>query len=423
MSNVRCVNDVGEGTFSGLLTGKQIKEYDLIVPIEDDNLQDASYDLTLGDRHYLYEDTGKWNAVFLGKSHDLIKANTGFSPGSPLELTAPRRGGGKLVIPPFGSAIVQLNETIDLRTVAQKKRLLIAGRFDLKLKSIYKGIISQQATQVEPCYKGKLYCFLHNLGSQEVILEMGEPLATIEFSFVGQGLGEKIRADIIDETIKKKVAKFENSKFSEPKEGITDIRWLYERNMLPHECGIAPIYNLVIGNVGEAVTKHLEKSDTIDRLVERVGNRLNEKQNMMKIVISLVATVITFFATSFLMNVSAELRYFSEELAFLGDSISGDVDPAILQAVEDHTSALEQLRQCQLIAVVVFSVIVVALLLILCFTYMRPRYEQKWEHKRRAMEAKCEYRQAKEQKKKGRKANDKKKIKDNKKSALGTGSE
>ena len=385
--------------FSGLLTGIQIQEYKLISPISNNNLQDASYDLTIGDRHYLYEDTGNWNAVFLGNSNDLIKANAGFSPGSPLELSAPRRGGSKLIIPPFGSAIVQLNETIDLRTVAQEKHLLIAGRFDLKLKSIYKGIISQQATQVEPCYKGKLYCFLHNLGSQEVILKMGEPLATIEFSFAGQGLDEKTRKEIIDTTIEKKMAKFENSKFSEPKEGITDIRWLYERDMLPHECGIAPIYNLVIGNVGEAVTKHLEKSDTIDHLVEQVGNRLNERQNMIKIVISLIAAVITFFATGFLINVSAELRYFSEELAFWGDSISGNFDPAILQAVEEHTRELEQLRQYQIISVVVFSVIVVVLLLILCFIYMRPRYEQKWEHKRRAMEAKSEYLQAKIQKK------------------------
>lgn len=173
--------------------------------------------------------------------------------------------------------------------------------------------------------------------------------------------------------------------------------------MLPRECGIAPIYNLVIGNVGEAVTKHLEKSDTIDHLVERVGNRLLEKQNMIKIVISLVTAVITFFGTSFLINVCAELRYFSEELAFFGDSISGNFDPAILQAIEEHTSALEQLRQCQMIAVIVFSAIVVVLLLILCFIYMRPQYEQKWEHKRRAMEAKHEYRQAKERKKIGNK--------------------
>ena len=399
MPNARCVKDVGEEVFSGLLTGRQIKEYCLIIPIKDKNLQDASYDLTVGDRHYLYEDTGNWKAIFLGASNDLIKANDGFSPGSPFELTATRRGGGKLVIPPFGSTIVQLNETVDLLTVAQERQMLIAGRFDLKLKSIYKGIISQQATQVEPCYKGKLYCFLHNLGSQEVILKMGDPLATIEFSFAGQGLSEEIRKQIIDETIKEKNTKFENSKFSKPQEGITDIRWLYERDMLPRECGIAPIYNLVIGNVGEAVTKHLEKSDTIDHLVERVGNRLLEKQNMIKIVISLVTAVITFFGTSFLINVCAELRYFSEELAFFGDSISGNFDPAILQAIEEHTSALEQLRQCQMIAVIVFSAIVVVLLLILCFIYMRPQYEQKWEHKRRAMEAKHEYRQAKERKK------------------------
>ena len=383
--------------FSGLLTGTQIEKYCLISPIKKDNLKDASYDLTVGDRHYLYEDTGNWKAIFLGTSDALDKANAGLPPGSPLELTAPRRGGGKLIIPPFGSAIVQLNETIDLRTVAQNEHLLIAGRFDLKLKSIYKGIISQQATQVEPCYKGKLYCFLHNLGSQEVILTIGEPLATIEFSFAGQGLEERKRTKIINETINTTIEKYKNSKFSQPQEGIIDIRWLYERNMLPHECGIAPIYNLVIGNIGETVTKYLEKSNTIDHLVERIESRLTEKQNILKIVISLIATVIAFFSTSFLIDVKAELRYFSEELAFLTDSMSGNFDPAILEAIEDHTKELEQLRQYQLNSVVVFSAIIIVLLLIMCFVYMRPKYEQKWEHKRRAMEAKREYKKAKKQ--------------------------
>lgn len=57
----------------------------------------------------------------------------------------------------------------------------MAGRFDLKLSTIYKGLISQQATQVEPCYYGRLFCFVHNLSSKEIHLKHKDKVATIEF--------------------------------------------------------------------------------------------------------------------------------------------------------------------------------------------------------------------------------------------------
>lgn len=396
---------------SGLLTGEQIESYELIRGnnMNRNNCKSASYDLTIGDRHYLYEDSGNWKAVFLGSSNELNTANNGFNSDSPLLLSAPRRGATELIIPPFGSAIVQLDETVDLYNVITKKNVVIAGRFDLKLKSIYKGLISQQATQVEPGYIGKLYCFVYNLGSQEVVLKKGDGFATIEFYFVSSNPKE----DINNPTNGSNREGESNSKYSGQFckgteaggqcRGIYDIRWLYEQGMLPKECGMAPIHNLVNGNINDAVAKNLERSDTIDRLAEHVGNRLNEKQNAIKIIISLVAAIITFFATSFLININAELRYFQEELAFFSDLNSGELGYEALQAIEEHTNMLEHLRQCQQLSLLIFSALIVGLLLILFFAYMRPRYKRKWEQKRQAMEAKYEYKQVKKELKEKRK--------------------
>ena len=414
----------GGNASSGLLTDKQIEHFHLIREYNRENCKPASYDLTIGDRHYLYEDSGNWKAVFLGSSNGLNEANEKFGPDSPLLLSAPRRGATELIIPPFGSAIIQLDETIDLYNLNKQEcqnDVLIAGRFDLKLKSIYKGLISQQATQVEPGYIGKLYCFVYNLGSQEVVLKKGDGFATIEFYFVSSNSIE----DNNKLTNGSNRDGGSNSKYSGQFcrgteaggqcRGIYDIRWLYEQGMLPKECGMAPIYNLVNGNINDAVAKHLERSDTIDRLAQHVGNRLNERQNAIKIIISLVAAIITFFATSFLISINAELRYFQEELAFFGDLNSGGLGYEALQAIEEHTNTLEHLRQCQQLSLLIFSALIVGLLLILFFAYMRPRYKRKWEQKRQAMEAKYEYKQVKKelkekkkQEKEGQKTKDQK---------------
>ena len=78
---------------------------------------------------------------------------------------------------------------------------MIVGRFDLKIKAIYKGLISQQATQVEPCYKGKLYCFIHNLTAKEIRLQREEAIATIEFSYAGASTDKEEINNIIKEQL------------------------------------------------------------------------------------------------------------------------------------------------------------------------------------------------------------------------------
>lgn len=381
----------GNDICGGLLSEQEIQNHQLIQQISSNCLQTASYDLTVGDRHFLYAESGSWQAVFLGSVDDLKTANAEIDPGSPLLLSHPAHGGNRLVIPAFGSAVVQLAETVDLYTVAEKESLLVAGRFDLKLKAIYKGLISQQATQVEPCYQGKLYCFLHNLGTQEIVLEKGEKLVTIEFSYVGQQLEEHERKQIIASTIAKNKQKYVKSRFADER-GITDIRWLHECGMLPKACGIAPIYRLVHHNVGKAVEKHLETSDVVEKLAERVDSKMSEKQSAIKIVLALITAVITFFAGGFLIDVMAELRYFREELAFFAESTVQN--QASLQAIQAHTEKLAEQRFFILGCSIACISVIVVLLLVLFWRFLGPQYEQKWERKQKAREAKRRYRQS-----------------------------
>ncbi len=339
---------------SGLLSWNEIIEYGLILKSNDTAITDTdfkedeqkpsgSYDLSVGDRHFLFQSNGEWKPVFLGDLSSLEEENKNLTDES-FHLQLSEDGPEHLVIPPFCSAIIQLDETVDLYSVAKDKKLMIAGRFDLKLSAIYKGLISQQATQVEPCYRGKLYCFVYNLGKKEIVLEKGSKVATIEFSYVGQNLDIENRSTKISDTINyNSTTKYGNKKhFSHSvKEGsrieytgIGDIRWLKEVGKLPDECGIAPIYSLVTGKINDHVDTHLEKSSTIDLITDRVSNRIKEKESLLRIILTLVLAIITFFTTNLVIEVRSELRYFSEELAFFSDNY------ASLIALSEENEAL-----------------------------------------------------------------------------------
>lgn len=413
---------------SGVLSYEDIKLLKLILEPSDKCEQIASYDLRLGSKHFVFEESGKWKAVFLGEPDELAEENEGITDPS-LILCLPHQGAGNLVIPAFGSAIIELEEVIDLYSAA-KRGILVSGRFDLKLKSIYKGLISQQATQVEPCYKGKLYCFIHNLGSNAVSIQRHEKIATIEFSYVniesdgtkkstarGARKGDstvrcsvKVKADrkndaeIITEYIAKTIEENDRKFANAPRfalidgegknaTGIGDVRWLFIQGMLPTECGMAPIFNLANGKVEAAVEDYLGKSDTVDKLSNRVGDRISEKQNAIKIVVSLVVAVITFFTTGFLTEVMAELRYFREELTFFAESSAREyMSQGALNAIEDHTKELQLFREKIVNWSVIAIIIIVGLLLILFFVYMRPMYERKWQHKQKKIESKSLFR-------------------------------
>jgi deoxycytidine triphosphate deaminase len=160
-------------TEGGLISGKLIDEWGLIAQGYDKQkaLQRSSYDLHLGDYHCVTNKKGEWEYLFIGEEKDAHY----------LSFDLPIGDSHAIIIPPFGSAIIQLNECIDTLSVFINRQILVAGRFDLKLSTIYKGLISQQATQVEPCYYGRLFCFVHNLSSKEIHLKHKDKVATIEF--------------------------------------------------------------------------------------------------------------------------------------------------------------------------------------------------------------------------------------------------
>ncbi len=230
---------------SGLLTRYEIDKYGIIKApsydgknwkingteidgnLENNLYQPSSFDLTLGHASYVYgnayEDK-KWNPGYIGPS---CLNETGLNDGDFIKYTEDQKNPGCLIIPPFGSALVQLNEFVDTRSNAMvPEKALIAGRFDLKLSVVIKGLISQQATQVEPFYYGHLYCFLHNISSDKIKLNHRDPIVTIEFSYLSCRAishDEKKHLDYI-EILKTHNEKYKNNRFCN-ENGIIDIRY------------------------------------------------------------------------------------------------------------------------------------------------------------------------------------------------------
>lgn len=139
----------------GMLLSDRIKYYvervKLIEPFDDGFLGPASYALTLGPEYWYAENP---------KEHNSTK---------PL-----LRAGDTLRVPPNSIVFVSSAETLNLP-------FYIAGRFNLKLKLIYEGLIVGAGPQVDPGFRGRLSCPLHNISDQAVFLNAGETFAIIDF--------------------------------------------------------------------------------------------------------------------------------------------------------------------------------------------------------------------------------------------------
>ncbi len=134
-----------------LLLNDKIKLYcenpniKMICPFDESNLEPACYKLRLGDE---YRVDGKDD-----------------------KLSDKKR---MLKIPPHGLAIVRTYEWINMPG-------FLIGRWSLKVKKVYKGLLWVGGPQVDPGYQGYLFCPLYNLSNQEVKLEYKEALFTIDF--------------------------------------------------------------------------------------------------------------------------------------------------------------------------------------------------------------------------------------------------
>lgn len=121
--------------------------YKLIEPFKRDNLKPAAYELTIGDEY------------FIGGEHRKLSDAPGES---------------KIVISPFQVAVIKTAETLNL------PRFLI-GRWNVRVRWAYEGLLWVGASQVDPGYVGHLFCPIYNLSNKEVRLPKDEPLAAIDF--------------------------------------------------------------------------------------------------------------------------------------------------------------------------------------------------------------------------------------------------
>lgn len=110
------------------------------------NIQSASYDLTLGDEYY---------------SKGRIRTLTNIEPF--------------IRIDPYDYAIVTSAENANLPRD-------IAAKFGLTVGLFCQGVILSNGPQVDPGFKGKLFCLLFNTSNSPVVLKRREHHATIEFN-------------------------------------------------------------------------------------------------------------------------------------------------------------------------------------------------------------------------------------------------
>lgn len=111
-----------------------------------DNIKGASYDLSIGDEYY-----------YSGK----IKELTDKDPF--------------ILIEPYDYAIVTSKE------IANMPRDVV-GRFDLSVSLFCQGIILSNGPQVDPGFKGRLFCLLFNTSNALISLKRSQHYATLEFN-------------------------------------------------------------------------------------------------------------------------------------------------------------------------------------------------------------------------------------------------
>lgn len=119
----------------------------LITPFEDNPkfLKPSSYHLRLGNKYRVD-----------GKDYELSDNNR------------------ILKIPPHGIAIVRTLEWVNVPG-------FLVGRWNLKVKVVYKGLIWVGSLQVDSGYQGFLFCPLYNLSNREQVLVYKDPIFTIDF--------------------------------------------------------------------------------------------------------------------------------------------------------------------------------------------------------------------------------------------------
>ncbi len=142
-----CGRDTGGAVLLSDEIERYVEDFHLIKPFDAENLKPASYRLTVGTEYAI------------GGNHRELQD---------------KPGKREVIIPPFEVAIISTREKISMPTD-------LIGRWNLRVSKVYEGLLWIGGAQVDPGYKGHLYCPIYNLSVENVSLYLNEPFAAIDF--------------------------------------------------------------------------------------------------------------------------------------------------------------------------------------------------------------------------------------------------
>jgi len=97
-----------------------------------------------------------------------------FTPDTAISISL-RSNAVPLALEPYDYAIASCNEKISMPRD-------VSGRFDVSVNLFCQGIILSNSTQVDPGFRGKLFCLLFNTSNKVVYLKRHTHFATMEFN-------------------------------------------------------------------------------------------------------------------------------------------------------------------------------------------------------------------------------------------------
>lgn len=273
----------------GVIDARGIRELKLISDIDEGCLQSSSYDLRLGPAHLVYapsegEEKSSWQRCFIGK--DLEAFNRDESSGEEKFIRQNNNDKHTLTIPACGAAFIQLYEHIDTLSVVKRMKQMVVGRFDLRLRWVNAGLISQQSTQVEPFYKGMLFCFVYNLSNEDIKIKYLERFATIEFLY-----GTHVSSDELKEGLEKSEKKYEG-KIGAKRYGIADIRYFSTSVRLPEQSGLFALESELEQKMGTIPEQLKNDSEFIDSIFEHVERRSTSKIALISAIFGIVLPIL-----------------------------------------------------------------------------------------------------------------------------------
>ena len=152
----------------------------------------------------------------------------------------------------------------------------------------------------------------------------------------------------------------------------------------------------------------MERNETVEQYSQQIRKKLSERDGAIKLIISLVVSIVSVIGAGFGLSVLTQLRYFQEQLSFLTDSNSGNLDSEAIEAIRNHAQNFQMLEEKIFWGVLVVIPIIASFLLVY-YKFISVNY---WKRKSNRLNNKIEYKNLKRKDKERRK--EKKKEKNNK---------